>query len=107
VGFPVGLILFAVGAVLAFAVNREPDATVNVQAVGWVLMAVGLASLLLSLLWWEGWGPGSWSWGQAPYDEPVSGTQRRRLRRAGRRRTVVEEEAGPGPPGLYDAPPPP
>ena len=47
--------------------------------IGWILMGVGLASVLLSLLFWSSWaGPGYW---------------------AGRRRTYVDE--GPPGPGYY------
>jgi hypothetical protein len=97
VGVPVSLILIAVGAILAFAVNQKSDSTVDIDVVGWILMIVGLAGLLLSLLLWERWGPGYWGWhrGRGPY--PPRGGY-------GRRRTVVEEDAPPGPP---DAPPPP
>ncbi len=96
-GIPVSLILIAVGAVLAFAVNQDPGAAVDVDVVGWILMIVGIVGLLLSLLLWERWGPGYWgrSSGPAPYGPGRAGY--------GRRRTVVEEDAPPGPPG----PPPP
>ena len=95
-GIPVSLILIAVGAILAFAVNQKPGASVDVDVVGWILMIVGLVGLLLSLLLWERLGPGSWGWhrGPGPYG-PRAGY--------GRRRTVVEEDEPPGPPG----PPPP
>jgi hypothetical protein len=101
VGVPVSLILIAVGAILAFAVNQSPGASVDVDVVGWILLIVGLVGLLLSLLLWERWGPGYWGLhrGPGPYgpgpDGPGPGY--------GRRRTVVEEDAPPGPPG----PPPP
>ena len=37
-------------------------ALVDVDAVGWILMGVGLVSILLSLLFWQSWaGPGYWS----------------------------------------------
>lgn len=101
-GIPVSLILIAVGAVLAFAVNQDPDPAVDIDVVGWILLLVGLFGLVLSLLLWERWGPGYWGWhrGAGPYD------------RAGgpgypRRRTVVEEEEGPPPGPPPDAPPPP
>lgn len=99
-GIPVSLILIAVGAILAFAVNQDSGATVDVDVVGWILMLVGLAGVLLSLFWWDRFGPGYWGWhrGPGPYDAgPGPGS--------GRRRRVVEEEAPPGepPPG----PPPP
>ena len=99
-GIPVSLILIAVGAVLAFAVNQDPDPAVDIDVVGWILLLVGLLGLLLSLLFWERLGPGYWGWHRGPYD-----------RAAGpgypRRRTVVEEEEAPPRPGPPDGPPPP
>jgi hypothetical protein len=60
-GLGVGLILAAVGAVLAFAVDATVSG-VNIHTVGWILMAVGLVSILLSMLFWQSWaGPGYWS----------------------------------------------
>ena len=41
-----GLALIAVGAILAFAVTGHPG-WLNVQAVGWVLMLVGLAGMFI------------------------------------------------------------
>lgn len=41
-----GLVLIAIGAILAFAVTGHPG-WLNVQAVGWVLMLVGLAGLFV------------------------------------------------------------
>jgi hypothetical protein len=99
-GLPVSLILIAVGAILAFAIHQNPNPSVDVDVVGWILMAVGFAGLLLSLLWWERWGPGYWGMHRAGYapGEPYP------ARRWGypRRRTVIEEDetaGGPGPPG--------
>jgi hypothetical protein len=54
-GIGVSLLLVAVGAILAFAVN----ATVNgldVVTVGWILMIVGGIGALLSLVFWSSWG---------------------------------------------------
>jgi len=60
-GLGVGIFLIAVGAILTFAVNATSTA-VNVDAVGWILMAVGFVSVLLSLIFWSTWaGPGYWS----------------------------------------------
>lgn len=73
-GLGVSLFLIAIGAILTFAINAATDVA-NIDVIGWILMAVGLAGLLLSLLFWSSWGgPAYWS---------------------GRRRTYVEE----GPPG--------
>jgi hypothetical protein len=60
-GLGVGIFLIAVGAILTFAVNAT-SSTVNVDAVGWILMGVGLVGILLSLLFWQSWaGPGYWN----------------------------------------------
>jgi hypothetical protein len=113
VGIPVSLILIAVGAILTFAVNQDSNASVDIDVVGWILMAVGLVGLLLSLLTWERFGPGYWGWhrggtayGDAP--PPRDGYADAPPRRGGygRRRTVVEDE-GPTAPMPPDAPPPP
>ena len=103
-GLPVSLILIAVGAILAFAVNQDPDPAVDIDVVGWVLLLVGLVGLLLSLLMWERWGPGYWGWHRGPYD---AGPQPRSRPGYPRRRTVVEEEEEPpaGPPGPPGPPP--
>ncbi len=107
-GLPVSLILVAIGAVLAFAVHQHPGAAVDVHVVGWVLLAVGFVGLLLSLFWWDRFGPGYWGVGRpvGPYDAPPGGYPRRRPGYRGRR-TVVEEEGPAGPVDPYDAPPPP
>jgi hypothetical protein len=112
-GLPVSLILIAFGAILTFAVNDDPNRSVDLDAVGWILMAVGLVGLLLSLLWWERFGPGQWGWHRAgyAYDDAPPPQGYRSYRGYGRRRTVVEDEGpGPaaGPPGPPpDGPPPP
>jgi hypothetical protein len=41
-----GLVLIALGAVLAFAVNGHPG-FLNVQVVGWIIMIVGLIGLVV------------------------------------------------------------
>jgi hypothetical protein len=103
VGLPVSLILIAVGAILAFAVNQDPDPAVDIDVVGWILMLVGLLGLVLSLLLWERLGPGYWGWHRG---YPAEGPYPAR-RGYGRRRTVVEEDEPPGPPGPPPGAPPP
>ena len=100
-GIPVSLILVAVGAILAFAVHQSPNASVDIDVVGWILMAVGLAGLLLSLFLWEQVGPGDWGWHRRSY--PADGPYPPQRPGYGPRRTVVEEDETPGGPG----PPPP
>jgi hypothetical protein len=100
-GLPVSLILIAVGAILAFAVHQDPNPSVDIDVVGWVLMLVGLLGLLLSLLLWERWGPGQFGWHRGYAGAPTPGPDY-----PPRRRTVVEEE-GPPPGGPPPGPPPP
>lgn len=75
-GLGVGILLAAVGAVLAFAVNATVSG-VNIHAVGWILLIVGIVGVALSMIFWSSWaGPGYWS---------------------GRRRTTTYVEDGPPP----------
>jgi len=95
VGLPVSLILIAVGAILAFAVNQsDPNPPVDIDVVGWILMLVGLVGGLLSLLLWERLGPGALGWHRGGYAGPPGAGPG-----PARRRTVVEEEEAPPPPG--------
>ena len=103
-GLPVSLILIAVGAILAFAVNQsDPNPPVDVDVVGWILMLVGLIGGLLSLMLWDRLGPGALGWHRGGYaaGPPASGPGH-----APRRRTVVEEEEAPPPPGPPGPPAP-
>ena len=77
-GLGVSLILIAVGAILAFAVNAEVSG-VDIDVVGWILMGIGLIGFLLSLVFWSSWGgPGGF-----------------------RRRTTYVDEGPPAGPGYY------
>jgi hypothetical protein len=55
VGIGASLFLIAAGAILAWAVRFEA-AGINVNAVGVILMVVGLIGLALSLMVWRGLG---------------------------------------------------
>jgi phosphate/sulfate permease len=60
-GLPVSLILIAVGAILAWAVNVDTNG-VNVNTIGWILLVVGIVGAILSMIFWSTWaGPGYWS----------------------------------------------
>jgi hypothetical protein len=75
-GLGVSIFLIAAGAILAFAVNATVSG-VDIHAVGWILMIVGIAGGVLSMIFWSSWaGPGYWS--------------------GGRRRTYVDEAPPPG-----------
>jgi hypothetical protein len=73
-GIGLGLLLIAGGAILAWAVDASTSGF-NVHAAGYILLVVGIISVVLSLIFWSSWaGPGY-------------------LARDGRRRrTVVDED---------------
>lgn len=54
-GISVSLILIAVGAILTWAVEAEVSG-LDITTIGVILMVVGLAGLLLSLVFWGSWG---------------------------------------------------
>ena len=49
------LLLVAAGAILAFAVDATLEG-VDLVAVGWILMVVGIVGFVLSLVFWASWG---------------------------------------------------
>ena len=54
-GIGVSIFLIALGAILAFAVSAEVSG-VDVQTVGWILLAVGIVGIVLSMIFWSSWG---------------------------------------------------
>ena len=54
-GIGVSLILVAAGAILAFAIHTHTSGF-NLHTIGWILLAVGCAGVLLSLIFWSSWG---------------------------------------------------
>jgi hypothetical protein len=70
-GIGVSLLLVAAGAILVWGVNGN-IASVNEDAIGWILMIVGLAGLVISMIFWSSRaGPGYWSRRRGVYaDEP-------------------------------------
>jgi hypothetical protein len=66
-GLGVSFLLIAAGAILAWAVNADVSG-VDIQAIGWILLVVGLIALALSLIFWSSWfGPGYYSRRRATY----------------------------------------
>jgi hypothetical protein len=105
-GLVVSLILIAVGAILVWGVNAD-STDFNVDAIGVILMVVGLIAFVLSLLMWRSWwGPGALV-SRRTYVErgaPPPPADPYYDDRGGRRVTHVEEEEAGPPPG---GPPPP
>ena len=54
-GLGVGIFLTAVGAILAFAVNTSVSG-IEIKTIGWILMIVGIAGIVLSMIFWSSWG---------------------------------------------------
>lgn len=97
-GLAVSLILIAAGAILAWGVTNEPEG-LNLDAIGVVLIVIGIVGFILSLLLWRSWwGPGYF--GRETYVEEGPG----RSWYGTRRRTTYVEDEPPAPPG---GPPPP
>jgi hypothetical protein len=97
-GIPVSLILIAAGAILTWGVTDEPSG-LNLDAIGVILMVVGIVALLLTLLLWQSWwGPGYWRrTAYAEGDPPRPWYDGRSWGRT-RRTTYVEDDAPPPPP---------
>ena len=74
-GIGVSIFLFAVGAILAFAVEMDVSG-LDINTVGVILMLVGGIGMVLSLIFWSSWG------GFGSYTT---------------RRTYYEDRPGPGP----------
>jgi hypothetical protein len=105
-GLAVSLILVAAGAILAWGVTDEPSG-LNLDAIGVVLIVIGIVGFVLSLLLWQSWwGPGyfgrsTYVEGGAPGGRPWYGGGWG----ASRRRTTYVEDDVP-PPGGPPPPPP-
>jgi hypothetical protein len=54
-GISLSILLIAVGAVLAWAVDAEVSG-IDVQAAGVILVVVGTIGLIASLVFWSSWG---------------------------------------------------
>jgi hypothetical protein len=72
-GLGVGIILLAVGAVLTFAIHVTASG-VDIHTIGVILLAVGAAAIVLSLIFWSSWaGPGYWRDRGGPPPSPYGG----------------------------------
>jgi len=86
-GIGLSLILIALGAILTWAVDAGVSG-LNVDAVGVILMIVGLVGFVLSLAFWSTW------WGPGYYRRTVTtGPTTVRRRRTSAPATYVDESA--------------
>lgn len=93
-GISVSLVLIAVGAILTWGVTAEAEG-LDVNAIGVILMIVGLVGLLISLMFWSSWGGFGGRRRTAVYDEGVAV---HRTATPTRRTVVEEDDVAPGPP---------
>lgn len=54
-GIGTSIFLFAVGAILRFAIDVQTEG-VNLETVGVILMIVGAVGALFSVMFWSSWG---------------------------------------------------
>jgi hypothetical protein len=103
-GLPVSLLLIAAGAILTWGITDEPSG-LNLDAIGVILMVIGIVGFVLTLLLWQSWwGPGYFS--RAGYVEGAPGRPWYQGAGWGRRRATYIEEDAPPPPGGPPPPPP-
>jgi len=90
-GISVSILLIAVGAILTWGVTADAEG-LDINAIGVILMIVGVLGLVISMLFWSSWGGFR---RRTAYVErgPAPAAP------APRRTTVVEEQdVAPGPP---------
>jgi hypothetical protein len=54
-GISLSIVLIAVGAILAWAVNAEVSG-IDLQVAGIILLVVGVIGLVTSMIFWSSWG---------------------------------------------------
>lgn len=99
----VSLLLVAAGAILIWGVTGEASG-IDVDAIGVILIVVGIIGFILSLVFWDRWGAGLPGARRVTY---VEGAPAARTVAAPTRTTVVEEEVEERPGGPPPAGPPP
>ena len=93
-GISVSILLIAVGAILTWGVTAEAEG-LDVNAIGVILMIVGILGLVISMLFWSSWG----GFRRRTASVEGAGPVRTTTAAAPRRTTVVkEEDVAPGPP---------
>jgi heme/copper-type cytochrome/quinol oxidase subunit 2 len=87
-GISVSILLIAVGAILTWGVTAEAQG-LDVNAIGVILMVVGIVGLVISVLFWSSWG------GVRRRTAYVEGGPNPYSAWARRRATVIEEDDVP------------
>ncbi len=77
-GLGVGIFLTAVGAILKWGVNTQ-SSDFNIETIGVILMVVGIAGTILSMIFWSSWGGFGARRSTAVYDDRVGYEEERRV----------------------------
>jgi hypothetical protein len=88
-GISTSIVLMAIGAVLAFAVDVQTEGF-DLNTIGVILMVVGALGALLSLAFWSSWGGFAGRRTDVVYDDRVA-PRRTVVDDRAPRRTVIEE----------------
>lgn len=78
-GIGTSVFLIAVGAIMEFALRAQVT-FVNIKTVGLILMIVGGIGIVLSLVFWQSWGSGSYRRSRVrrtsidSYGHPIAGS---------------------------------
>jgi hypothetical protein len=99
--------LVAAGAILTWAVNADVSG-LDINAVGVILLLLGIVMIVLDMLWWQSWQAGPWR--RTTYVEPgvPVAPVARTVPAAPAGRVVVDEEVvAPAAPPPGGPPPPP
>jgi len=96
-GVGTSLMLIAIGAVLAFAVNVNTNGSLDINAIGGILMVVGIIGLVISFvalgdMGWFGSDRGVTTTGHTHYDAPVTTTREDVVTRPTEETVVRREE---------------
>jgi hypothetical protein len=100
----VSLLLVAAGAILIWGVTGEVSG-IDVDAIGVILIVIGILGFILSLVFWDRWGAGVPGTRRIRYVEGAPA--RPTATTPATRTTVVEEEVEEYPAGPPAGPPPP
>jgi hypothetical protein len=90
-GVAFGLVLVAAGAILTWAVNATVSG-LDINAVGVILLILGIVLVVLDMLWWQSWQAGPWR--RTAYVDSVAAPVAP-VAPAGRRVVVEEDEVVP------------
>ena len=91
-GLGTGILLMAVGAVMAWGVTESQAGSFDLDTIGMILFVIGIVATLLSLAFWSSWGGRGVSRRTATYESDGPRSDGYSEPAGGPRRTTVREE---------------